>query len=209
MTLLVSLWGHVERVEEYVCLHNRIPSFPGTHLLIMRMIYNSWYKYHSFFYPLVVLRKFWGVEDISFWGMEGIIFCGGSGNFKQTQDNKLLKTNTCLQCFSSMNTPYKWTLTVHMLMSTWAAWNMHLSHRFNICLTTLTFNPTLGPVCSVPLSCTALCDPMDLTRQVPLSLEFSRYEYCSVLPFTSPEYLPDPGIKPASHLLHWYVGSYN
>ena len=37
-------------------------------------------------------------------------------------------------------------------------------------------------------------NPMD---QVPLSMEFSRQEYGSKLPFPSPGDLPDPGIK------HW------
>ena len=34
--------------------------------------------------------------------------------------------------------------------------------------------------------------------QAPLSMEFSRQEYWSGLPFPNPEDLPDPGIKPAS-----------
>ena len=106
--------------------------------------------------PFSGFENIWGVEEISLWGMEGIIFSGGIGNFKQTQDNNLLKNKTCLQSFSSMNIPYKWTLTAHMLRSTWAATNMHLSHRFNICLTTLRFTLTPGPECSVPLSCPAL-----------------------------------------------------
>ncbi|ELR56381.1 hypothetical protein M91_00117, partial [Bos mutus] len=32
----------------------------------------------------------------------------------------------------------------------------------------------------------------------PLSMEFSRQEYCSGLPFPSPGDLPNPGIKPIS-----------
>jgi len=34
--------------------------------------------------------------------------------------------------------------------------------------------------------------------QAPLSMEFSRQEYWSGLPFPMPEDLPDPGIKPIS-----------
>ena len=34
--------------------------------------------------------------------------------------------------------------------------------------------------------------------QAPLSMEFSRQEYWSGLPFPSPGYLPNPGIEPAS-----------
>ena len=37
-----------------------------------------------------------------------------------------------------------------------------------------------------------------VARQVPLSLGFSRQEYCSGLPCLSPGDLPDPGIKPES-----------
>ena len=34
--------------------------------------------------------------------------------------------------------------------------------------------------------------------QAPLSMEFSRQEYWSGLPFPSPGHLPNPGIKPVS-----------
>ena len=37
--------------------------------------------------------------------------------------------------------------------------------------------------------------------QAPLSMELSRQEYCSGLPFPSPGDLPDPGIKPESPAL--------
>ena len=35
-----------------------------------------------------------------------------------------------------------------------------------------------------------------VAHQAPLSMEFSRQEYWSVLPFPSPGDLPDPGIEP-------------
>ena len=38
--------------------------------------------------------------------------------------------------------------------------------------------------------------PWTVACHVPLSMEFSREEYWSVLPFPSPGYLPDPGIEP-------------
>ena len=94
----------------------------------------------------MVLRKFWGVKDISFWGMEGIIFFGGSGNFIQTQENNLIKPKTCLQSFSSMNIPYKWT---HVYVFT-CLWVYELPEKyiflidFMFCLTKLRFNPTVG-----------------------------------------------------------------
>ena len=47
--------------------------------------------------------------------------------------------------------------------------------------------------------CPTLCNPMDC--MAPLSMEFSRQEYWSGLPFPSPEDLPDPGIEPRSPTL--------
>ena len=38
--------------------------------------------------------------------------------------------------------------------------------------------------------------PWTVTSQAPLSMEFSRQEYWSGLPFPSPGNLPDPGIEP-------------
>ena len=46
--------------------------------------------------------------------------------------------------------------------------------------------------------CLTLCDGMDCSCQVPLSMEFSRQEHWSGLPFPSPGDLPNPGIKPGS-----------
>ena len=43
-----------------------------------------------------------------------------------------------------------------------------------------------------------LCAPWTVTRQSPLSMEFSKQEYWSGLPFPSPGDLPDPGIEPGS-----------
>ena len=43
--------------------------------------------------------------------------------------------------------------------------------------------------------------PYGLQHQAPLSMEFSRREYWSGLPFSSPGDLPDPEIKPRSSVL--------
>ena len=48
----------------------------------------------------------------------------------------------------------------------------------------------------VAQSCLPLCDAMDC--QAPLSMEFSRQEYWSRLPFPFPRDLPDPRMPPAS-----------
>jgi len=56
--------------------------------------------------------------------------------------------------------------------------------------------------CLVALSCPTLGDLMDcVARQAPQSMEFSRLEYWSGLPFPSPGDLPDPGIEPSTPVL--------
>ena len=45
--------------------------------------------------------------------------------------------------------------------------------------------------------CPPLCNPMDCSPPGSLSIEFSRQEYWSGLPFPSPGDLPDPGIESA------------
>ena len=58
---------------------------------------------------------------------------------------------------------------------------------------------------AVAQSCPTLCDLMDyIASQASLSMEFSRQEYWSALPFPTPGHIPDPGIKHVSlHVLHW------
>ena len=53
----------------------------------------------------------------------------------------------------------------------------------------------------VTQSCPTLCDPMDCSPTSPPSMEFSRQEYWSGLPFPSPGDLPDPGTEPGSPAL--------
>ena len=53
----------------------------------------------------------------------------------------------------------------------------------------------------VAQSCPTLCDPVNVVRQVPLSMGVSRQEYWNGLPFPSPGNLPDPGIEPGSPAL--------
>ena len=59
---------------------------------------------------------------------------------------------------------------------------------------------------SVAQSCLILCDPIwTVAHQAPLSMEFSRQDYCSGWPFPSPRDLPDPGIKSVSPVLSGIV----
>ena len=63
-------------------------------------------------------------------------------------------------------------------------------------------NLSLGNICVCELSCVQLfVTSWAVARQVPLSMEFSRQEYWSGLPFSSPGNLANPGIKPASPTL--------
>ena len=58
----------------------------------------------------------------------------------------------------------------------------------------------------INVGCSVMSDSVQplwtVPRQAPLSMEFSRQEYWSGLPFPSPGDLPDPGIKPQSLALH-------
>ena len=55
------------------------------------------------------------------------------------------------------------------------------------------------------LSCVRLyATPWTVACQAPLSMRFSRQEYWSELPCTSPGDLPDPGIEPRSPALQAY-----
>ena len=47
-------------------------------------------------------------------------------------------------------------------------------------------------------SCLTLATPWTVAYQAPPSMGFSRQEYCSGLPFSSPGDLPNPGIEPGS-----------
>ena len=65
----------------------------------------------------------------------------------------------------------------------------------------------------VTLSCPTLCNLMDYSPLA--SMEFSKWEYWSELPFLSPGHLPNPGIEPASLALAggfftaWAIGEAN
>ena len=54
---------------------------------------------------------------------------------------------------------------------------------------------SVGVICSVV---STSMTPWTIVCQAPLSMEFSRPEYCSGLPFPSAGDLPDPGIEPGS-----------
>ena len=53
----------------------------------------------------------------------------------------------------------------------------------------------------VTKSCLTLCNPRTVARQALLFMGFSRQEYWSGLPFTSPGDFSHPGLKPRSPVL--------
>ena len=60
------------------------------------------------------------------------------------------------------------------------------------------------PVESESVSCSVVSDsvaPWTVAHQATLSMEFSRQEYWSGLPYPSPRDLPDPGVEPGSPTL--------
>ena len=82
-----------------------------------------------------------------------------------------------------------WWATVHGVAKSWT----RLSD-FTFFLRLL-----MMPVCVKSLqSCLTLCDPMDCSSPGSLSMEFSRQEYWSWLPFSPPGDLLNPGTEPAS-----------
>ena len=56
--------------------------------------------------------------------------------------------------------------------------------------------PQCTSACEVLQSCPTLCGPWTVAYQGPPSMEFSRQQYWSWLPFPSPGDIPDPGIQP-------------
>ena len=79
----------------------------------------------------------------------------------------------------------------------------HITQRATEILTNILMTKQLETVdqiysCLVPKLCSTPCNSIDSVHQAPLSMEFSRQEYSSGLPFPSPGDLPNPGIEPGS-----------
>ena len=65
---------------------------------------------------------------------------------------------------------------------------------------------TCAVLCSVAQSYPTFVTLSTTARYAPLSVEFSRQEYLSGLPFPPPEDLPDPEIEPASYVSYFCRG---
>ena len=79
----------------------------------------------------------------------------------------------------------------------------HLKNNKEICtFEKLAFLQQMHACMLSHFSCVQLCATLwTVTHQAPLSMELSRQEYWSGLPFPSPGDLPDPGINPRSPAL--------
>ena len=87
------------------------------------------------------------------------------------------------------------THTSRFRKSNCSAYMLDHSTTCIVCLLTNTVRCVLVLVSQLFLT---VCNPMDCSRQAPLSMGFPRQEYWSGLPVPSPGDLPDPGIKAAS-----------
>ena len=94
--------------------------------------------------------------------------------------------------------------------SSWHLWSLNsndtlLERSLLITLSKIVLYSFMGFILSnVCVSCSVVCDsatPWTVAHQASLSMEFSRQEYWSGLPFPSPEELPNPRIKPWSPAL--------
>ena len=62
-------------------------------------------------------------------------------------------------------------------------------------------------MCVCAQSYLTLCEPIDYSPPAPLSMGLFRQEYWSMLPFSPPEDLPNPGIKALSPALAGFFTS--
>ena len=115
-------------------------------------------------------------------------------------------------CFTNSSPPARSLLQFNPLFSTrLPATCLTMSHTFprycirppHLTLPSFWFSAALVTwyVRSITWLCLTLVTPWTVARQVPLSIEFSRQEYWSGLPFPPPRDLPKPEIELASPAL--------
>ena len=82
---------------------------------------------------------------------------------------------------------------IYGILNQWKFFNLNIATLFQFLV--------LYKVKSYSHSLSNSAIPWTVALQAPLSMEFSRQEYWSGLPFPSPGNLPDPGIEPGSPAL--------
>ena len=85
--------------------------------------------------------------------------------------------------------------------SSYAICSVEVRSRNRIWWRILRWRVTLDNLCTCSVTSDSSATPWTTDCQAPLSMGFSRQEYWSLLPFTPPGNLPDPGIEPASPAL--------
>ena len=76
--------------------------------------------------------------------------------------------------------------------------NQTVEDKYCVCVSVCVCVCVRAHVLSHSVVSDSLWPPWTIARQAPLSMEFSRQEYWSMLPFPTPGNLPNPGIKPTS-----------
>ena len=128
---------------------------------------------------------------------------------KGTQDGALRYSQYsvfCLEWWWHNIVLWAFTVCVMLELRTWINVCVCVYVQFNIKHVGQSLLGMLFDVCM--LSCFRhvwlFATPWTVTHQAPLSMGFSRQEYCRELPFTSPRDLPDPRILHCRWILyHW------
>ena len=91
-----------------------------------------------------------------------------------------------------------WWATIQGVTKSWTQLNNFTFDNILLC-SQRCLQPCLPYVlCLLTQSCPTFATLYTVAHHTPLSMEFSRQEYWSELPFPPPEHLPSPGIEPAS-----------
>ena len=96
---------------------------------------------------------------------------------------------------------WSWSMALAALQHVGSSWTRGQTQvprigRWVLCRLSLWYVCICVCVCGSSVSSDSLQPPWAIACEAPLSMEFSRQEYWSGLPFPTPGDLPDPGIKP-------------
>ena len=124
---------------------------------------------------------------------------GDLGSFLEARRSPGGRNGNVPQCSCQENPMDRgaWRAIVHMVAKSQTRLSTYPHTHPSIQLIMMPFASPCPRVCCAQSfqSCPTLCKPWTVACQGPLSMEFSRQEYCSGLPLCSLEGLPDPGVK--------------